>query len=198
MSEPKKKASKTRNWCTILYPESCAGNWTEIVKSWKIQALASPVHDKDVTENGELKKPHIHLMMMFPGPKSASNVKELIAPLGAVGLEPVQSVSGMARYLCHLDNPDKAQYDMKYVGAFGGADYSVCISPSDGMEEIKVVCDIMQWCDDNACYSFAKLMRYARDERKDWLKTLCGPKHAVIYRYLRSCDWETGVKRSGD
>jgi len=196
MADEKKAQSKTRNWATILYPESCADNWRDIVAGWKIPALASPVHDRDVDKDGKLKKPHIHLIMMFPGAKTRSCVQKLTEPLGAVGLEAVQSVRGMARYLTHMDDKDKAQYDRKDVKPFGGADYDSLIM-SDGKEgDIEAMCAIMEWCDEKQCFSFAQLMRYARRERKEWLKVLCSSKHAVIYRYLRSCEWEAGLEQA--
>lgn len=137
-----------------------------------------------------MKKPHIHLMMMFPGAKTAACVEKLLAPIGAVGLVAVQSVNGMARYLCHLDDPDKAQYAPGDVVAFGGVDYDslVKVKGKDGVLEVMTA--IMEWCNDNRCYSFAKLMRYAMKERRDWLEVLCSSRHSVIYRYLRSCEWE--------
>lgn len=190
MADEKKVQSKTRNWATILYPESCADNWCDIVAGWKIPALASPVHNRDVDKDGKLKKPHIHLMMMFPGAKTRSCVQKLVEPLGAVGLEAVQSVRGMARYLTHMDDKDKAQYDPKEVGRFGGADYDGLIAVDGKEGDIDAMCAIMEWCDEKKCFSFAQLMRYARRERKEWLKVLCSSKHAVIYRYLRSCEWE--------
>lgn len=190
MSDEKKTVSKTRNWATILYPESCVANWPEVVSGWKIPAFASPVHDKDVDKDGKPKKPHVHLLMMFPGAKSRACVEKLVKPLGAVGLEAVQSVTGMARYLCHLDDTDKAQYDPKAVGVFGGADYEATIAIKGKNGDIEAMCAIMEWCDENKCYSFARLMRYARTSKKEWLPVLCSSKHSVIYRYLRSCEWE--------
>ena len=196
MPDMKKTPSKTRNWATILYPESCAPEWKEVVKSWRIPALASPVHDSDTKADGSMKKPHIHLMMMFPGAKTAACVEKLIAPIGAVGLVAVQSVNGMARYLCHMDDPDKAQYAPGDVVAFGGVDYDSLVKVKGKDGALDIMSAIMDWCDENHCYSFAKLMRYARKERKDWLEVLCSSRHSVIYRYLRSCEWEAEQDRN--
>lgn len=192
MADEMKKASesKTRNWTTVLYPESCAPDWPSYLEHWKIRAIASPVHDRDKNKDGSLKKPHIHLMLLYPGSKTAASVKRMIEPLKAVGLEPIHNVQRLARYLCHMDDPDKARYNPKEVKTFGGVDYATMIQ-DDGKEDvIAVMCDIMDYCDANLCFSFATLMRYARKEgKRDWLKVLCSSKHAVIYSYLRSCAW---------
>ena len=192
MSDEKKSVSKTRNWTTVLYPESCAPDWPEILEHWKIRALASPVHDKDKTKDGELKKPHVHLMLLFPGSKTRDCVQRMIEPLKAVGLEPIHDVARLARYLTHMDDPEKAQYDPKCVKAFGGVDYEALVKKGaarEDKEDLEIMCEIMDWCDENVCFSFAKLMRYARKENQSWFKVLCSSKHNVIYNYLRSCAW---------
>lgn len=52
---------------------------------------------------------------MFDGVKTIEQAKDLFEQIGGVGCEKVNSIRGYARYLCHLDNPEKAQYDQGAV-----------------------------------------------------------------------------------
>ena len=47
--------------------------------------------------------------------------------IGGVGVEPVKSVRAYARYLCHLDSPDKVCYRTEDVLSLSGADYNTMI-----------------------------------------------------------------------
>ena len=129
MAEQKKKDERKRNYATLVYPDSAPENWQEILSELKIPVFISPLHDKDVNADGKPKKPHYHVQFIFDGKKSDDQFKEIIAKFGGVGVEDVQSLRGYARYLCHLDNPDKAQYNTSMVKALGGADYFSVILP---------------------------------------------------------------------
>ena len=87
-----------------------------------VAALVSPLHDRDTNPSGEPKKPHYHVLLMFESPADyESKVAPIFAEIGAVGRETVNSARGYARYLCHLDNPEKAQYSPSEVRCMGGA-----------------------------------------------------------------------------
>ena len=75
--------TRKRNFVTIIYPESAPENFKEIIGDWHIPAFLSPLHDKDVNPDGEKKKPHYHLMLMFRGKKSLDQVKEIIKEVNA-------------------------------------------------------------------------------------------------------------------
>lgn len=49
-------AGRTRNFVGILYPESAPKDWREKLAEAKIEALVSPLHDKDKNPDGEPKK----------------------------------------------------------------------------------------------------------------------------------------------
>ena len=50
-----------------MYPESAPENWREILADLHIPVLISPLHDKDVTPDGEIKKAHYHVIIMYGG-----------------------------------------------------------------------------------------------------------------------------------
>ena len=54
-------------------------------------------------------------MIMYDGKKSIEQAKENFDKIGGVGCEIVNSTRGYARYLCHLDNPDKEQLSLIHI-----------------------------------------------------------------------------------
>ena len=118
---------RTRNWATVVYPESAGENWVDKLKALIVPALISPLHDKDTNADGTAKKNHYHVMVLFDGVKTQEQARDVFDEIAGVGAEPIKSVRAYARYLCHMDNPEKAQYDVSDVQTLGGVDYqSLC------------------------------------------------------------------------
>lgn len=184
---PRKKSvdDRKRVWCFEVYPDSAPKNWMALLQDSHVRAFVSPLHDSDVHESGEPKKPHYHCMVIFGGKQSLEQVRTLFGAYAANGyVEPCKSLEGYARYLCHLDNPDKVQYQISDVRAFGGADYMSTIHmPGDNRKLIK---EMQEWCRSTGCFSFAALMDYAADERPDWHEALCSRCSMIMYRYVIS------------
>ena len=186
--ERRRGGYKTRNWATILYPESAAKGWKDILRGWCCQALLSPLHDKDKNPDETEKKPHYHLMVMFDGPRSQSLMEEKFKELGGVGCQACNSARGYARYLCHMDNPEKYQYPVEQVEAFGGANYLDIIAlESDRRATIAEMCD---WCDAEGCISYAELCREARAKHPTWWQALTSNSTMIMFRYVRSLEDE--------
>lgn len=114
---------RSYNWATILYPESCVENLDDALRELLVPCALSPLHDQDVQEDtGELKKPHYHLVLHYGSLKSQAQVRKDVLQLGAVGVERVRDLRVYVRYLAHMDNPDKAQYDARDIKAFNSFD----------------------------------------------------------------------------
>ena len=183
MSE-KKSNSRTRNFATVVYPESAPENWQTILADLKIPAFISPLHDSDVNANGEPKKPHYHVMFMYDGVKTEEQVSSAIAEIGGVGCEKINSVRSYARYLCHLDNPDKHQYNPEDVKQFSGADYFSCIGSV--ADKYKAIREMIVWCHENGVTEYADLLFYCMENRDDWFRVLCDCGTYVMKEYLKS------------
>ena len=189
LSVPKKDCGgRFRNFATVVYPESAPENWKEIFSDYKIPSFISPLHDQDFNIQGEAKKPHYHVMIMFEGKKSFEQVQTIFDSIGGVGCELVNSVRGYARYLCHLDNPEKHQYNTDEVIPFGGADYYAMCSLA--VDKYKAIGEIMDYCNNEGIISFAYLCLYAKEYRMDWFRILCDSGAFVIKEYLKSLQWE--------
>ena len=182
-----KSSARFRNFATVIYPESAPSDWLDILSSQFIPTFVSPLHDKDINPTGEPKKPHYHIVIMFDGKKSVEQVKEIFDLIGGVGCEKVNTIRGYARYLCHLDNPEKVQYSPDDVISLCGADY--CGTCSLVVDKYKALDEMMDFCDDNGITSYRDLMQYCRKERRDWFRVLCDNGTYVMMEYLKSCHW---------
>lgn len=183
----KKKDDRIRNYATVVYLDSAPENWLDILRESKVPIFISPYHDKDLNANGEPKKPHYHVMWLNEGKKSEEQAREFFSTFGGVGLEKVISVRGYARYLCHLDNPEKAQYSVDEVQCLGGADYFGSINLVT--DKYKAIGEMIDYCVENQVYSYSNLLIYCRNERYDWFRVLCDNGTVVMKEFLKSLDW---------
>lgn len=188
-------AGRVRNFATVVYPESAPKNWREIISESKIPVFISPLHDKDVNATGEPKKPHYHVISMYESPKTEKQAREFFESFGGVGCETVKSVRGYARYLCHLDNPEKAQYSIDDVVAYGGADYIHAIGSA--ADRAKAIREMIAWIEENDIVSFAELLRYASVNRSDWFDCLTTSGAYITKEYIKSRWWELHAKDKG-
>lgn len=192
MKIEKQSIKRTRNYATVIYPESAPDNWREILSEQFIPAFISPLHDKDINPGGEVKKAHHHVILMFDSVKTVEQAREVFEKIGGVGCEVINSIRGYARYLCHLDNPEKFQYQPDDVTALCGADYASIIELV--IDKYKAIDEIMDFCDDNGIVSYRDLMRYCRKDRRDWFRVLCDNGSYVILEYLKSASWTESHK----
>ena len=102
--------------------ESAPEGWQDVLDEQHIQWVESPLHDKDMNADGTPKKPHWHILLLFDGKKSYEQVKELTDKLHATIPQKCASAKGLVRYMAHLDNPEKVQYDKGAIIGHGGID----------------------------------------------------------------------------
>lgn len=114
------KCKKSRYWTFLIYPDSAPKNWYELLEDLHLPTCVSPLHDRDVNPDGEIKKAHYHVMICWDGPTSQSNVQDISNLFSGVLPCPVASVKGMYNYFTHKDNPEKFQYDYKDIVCISG------------------------------------------------------------------------------
>lgn len=181
---------RTRNFATVVYPESAPKGWQDILSELCVPAFISPLHDKDINPTGEAKKAHHHVVIMFDSTKTAEQAKEVFDKIGGVGTEKVNSLRGYARYLCHMDNPEKAQYPVESVRSLCGADYTGAIGLVT--DKYKAIGEMIDYCEENDIISFSELLLHCRMERYDWFRVLCDNGTVVVKEYLKSRAWTMG------
>lgn len=178
---------RTRNFATVVYPESAPSDWKDVLSRFFVPAFVSPLHDLDKNPTGEDKKAHYHVILMFSGVKSVEQVRSMFDQIGGVGCECVNSLRGYARYLCHLDNPEKQQYDQGSVACFCGADYADVIGLAS--DKYKALTEMGQFCDQYNVTSFYLLSKYASTYRTDWHRILCDCGAVYMREWLQSRHW---------
>lgn len=200
-SQKADEAKRYRNFTAVVYLDSAPENWLEILSDHHIPLCVSPYHDKDVTAMGEVKKAHYHVMLCFDAPKTPEQAKEVFASINAV-VSPkksefiVSSLRAMARYFCHLDNPDKAQYSTEDVRAMAGLDYHAIIGLAS--DKYRAIGEMMDFCRTNQITSFAELMIYCKSERYDWFRCLCDNASYCMSKFLRSLEYQMSYKAVQD
>lgn len=187
-AEQKRAGKRSRNWSIVGYPESMPENWREILSDLMVPILVSPLHDSDKNPGGELKKPHYHILLMFDTNKRAEQVREISDALNAPIPIQLNSKPGAARYLCHLDNPEKVQYDPEGVISFCGADFrEACHYTTDKYSYIR---EMQKWCREQGVQSYAVLADFAAENNEDWFRCLCDNGTYVMKEYLKTLTWE--------
>lgn len=101
---------KFRSFAGTLYPDSESYDCEILLSTIRSKFIdwAYILHDKDVNENGELKKPHIHWVGRAT-PRCLSVVSNFLG-LPENDIEVVKNFDNMVMYLIHLNDIDKFQY----------------------------------------------------------------------------------------
>lgn len=181
-----KKETRTRSWTFVLYPESAPENWRSIIDEWHIEWVESPLHEFDVNPTGEVKKPHWHILIMFTNVKSYDQIVELIKPLNATIPQRCHNAKALVRYMAHLDNPEKHQYDISQIIGHGGVEISDLLKPS-ASERYTMIREMCEYVSEWNITEFFELMDYAMAEKFDtWFPLLCDNSAYVVNQYIKS------------
>lgn len=178
---------KTRNWNFLVYPESAPEGWEQLINELQIPWCHSPLHSKDINPTGELKKPHHHCIFLFDGPTTQKNVRGILKEVlgdGAVLPVPCRSLRGSVRYFCHLDNPEKAPYDLREC-FFYGCDIGDLVKPTTS-EKDRYIREMCEFCDENNIFEFCDFADYARINNQDWFHLLHSCCTLYMTTYIKS------------
>lgn len=179
------KPNRNRLYACVVYEDSAPKDWMKIIENEFVPCFISPYHDKDIDNDGEKevpKKPHWHIMIMYDGVKTREQFIEFRDRFGGVGCEIISSKRGYARYLCHLDNPEKYKYDVEGVTELSGADYQDAISRDS--DKFKTIKSMLSYIRNNHITSFTQFMDYCIDYEPEWYICLCSHATYVISTYI--------------
>lgn len=180
------KDGRYRTWAFVVYPESAPASWRETLGDIHAPWYESPLHDQDVNPTGEKKKAHWHCIMQFAGKQSFDRIKDITDSINAARPEPVKELKGYLRYFAHLDNPEKAQYDVKDIKAHCGADLAVLTAPT-ASERHKFINEMREYVKANDIVEFSDLLDYSAEYRNmDWFPLLCDNSAFVMEKYIAS------------
>lgn len=182
------KTERSLWWATIAYPESCI--LEDFLTSPDRPAYAlSPLHDKDLTSDGNVKKPHYHLLCKMDSLKSQTQMLDYFNSFGFVGAEQIRSPSGYARYLTHADDTDKAQYRASDIRSERLDIDALTSAPETCELRINKIVAIQQLITDNGVTSYAHLCNYLALKDKDLLDTVI-KNSGHFFRFMRSIEYE--------
>lgn len=100
---------KSRIWVMLLYPDN--DEHAKILDTvFDDFVCIGCLHDEDKNSQGEVVKPHYHLVFYFPSAVYASHILDVYRSLEPRFLYARKDIKVQVRYLLHLDSPSKFQY----------------------------------------------------------------------------------------
>ena len=188
--ENTKKDNRCRNWQIVFYPESAPDNFEDIIYSWHIPCLLSPLHNpinnKSIRGDTE-NKPHYHLNILLDGKSTYEDIYSYAEQLNTKRIERIKSKRTMNRYLIHFDDKDKEQFKIEDIISFGGCEY---ISDFES-DNYSVNCceELEKLILTNRIENFAKLIIYLREHDKSDLINYIRFKNAYYIESLLKGVW---------
>lgn len=181
----KNNSRRARNWTFIVYPDSAPINWRNIIDDLHIEWVESPLHDKDCNPDGDIKKAHYHILVLYSGNKSFDQVSELSGLINATIPQICHDIKGLTRYMAHLDNPEKYQYSVSDIVSHGGVDLSEILKPSSAQRK-NLIKEMSVWIRENNIVEYEDIYYYAMDNREDWFDVLINNGSIPINFLLKS------------
>lgn len=185
MTKEKAKTTveKGRDWTFIVYPESAPTNWREILDETHMRWIESPLHDKDTNPDGEIKKPHWHILLSADGPITAGAVAKIIKPLNGPIAKKVGSAKGLVRYMIHMDNPEKFQYQREEIVGHNGADVDSYFEMSFSAR-LSILKEIMQFIFENKIDNYSDFVMICIMKSDDWFDIAVNHNTIAINKML--------------
>ena len=191
-------SDRTRNWTFLVYPESAPSDWRDSFCSLGLPFACSPLHENDVNADGTLKKAHYHVLICFDSVKTQKQAQEISDMASGVLAIPCLSTIGTIRYFCHMDNPEKYQYNRSDIFSCGIDVDEILISRST--DKRKILFDILQFIEDNDITEFCDLVyAVASSDYADWFDMIMfrctlSIKEVIKSRKFKSLDAHVFLK----
>lgn len=141
-----------------------------------------------------LKRPHLHVLIKSDKRYRPDEIRKIAEYVGGskVKVQPVVSFKGILRYLCHLDDPNKAQYNMEEVQCMCGCNYQKEVGP--GYEnQAQIVSEIVEFCESEEIYVYADLVSYCVHNNERWLRFLI-QRGKIIFDFMKSRCWDSNKR----
>lgn len=198
------KSDRSLYYTFIVYEDSLPTDYQEIIETWYLPFGMSPWHDRDVwtkkdeEENpahkeGQPKKKHKHCLIMFPSMKSFKQANEFAKQLNGTAVKIANSVNGLTRYFCHLDNPKKALYDIADIESFNGFDTEQFLQKPVPTDRHKMLKEMQMYIIKNEITEFVDFVDYCANNRyEDWFCTITDSATYYIKTIIDSNRYKLG------
>lgn len=179
---------RTRNWTCIVYPDSVPNNWRDVLDSTHVKWVESPLHDKDTNPDGTIKKAHWHLLLAFDGVKTYQQVSAITKSVNGTIPQPVASSVGLVRYMIHMDNPEKYQYDKSKIIGHCGADVDgyFKLTTTSRLQSLQ---EIAMFIISKHITNFAELTKYCIQNNEEWFEIIADHNTLFINKLL-DAEWQ--------
>ena len=204
MANCREPPKKSKYFCCVLYPDSSTYVVDKVIKSLAEEHLTfalSPIHDRDVEDDGSLKKGHYHLLLAYPSATTLNNIRGWFRACGMPesdlhSVRVCASAVGYFRYLTHRDNPEKAQYDYNEIRIFNDSDDVFKKFSKNSTDKIDDLIRIFKIVDELNTISFHSLIQYLMLNERDLFKLLTSSSALAICvkEFQRSLEYD--LKRS--
>lgn len=184
---------KSREWEVVFYDDNEA-HIEELKTLIKEKNVVGAYHDRDLKEDGTPKKAHYHIYIKFENTSTLGSVEKLIPNHETNLIKAIKSFRGACRYLLHLDNPEKAQYDetslvgnVSLAKRYLQSDDVECeavrkiLTFIDTSDDVLFDKDVLFWCCSENLYSvyrrgaylFSRVIeQHNKDVHNRWIKDL--------------------------
>lgn len=184
-----KENKRSLYWTFLVYPESVAQDWEEVLSTkYGLSWFRSPLHDRDINPDGTPKKPHYHCTITFNSLKSYSQVKVFTDEIKATIPQIVHNMRGCARYSVHMDNPEKAQYNLSDLKTFNGLDIEKYLYTEKdlNLKRLNALNDIYNFIEQQGLTEFHQINTYARKNESYWFELINTNSAYAINLHLKS------------
>lgn len=192
MSNIENKNVKGRDWTFIVYPESAPKAWREILDDTHLRWVESPLHDRDVNPDGEIKKPHWHILLSYDGPVTLGAVKKLTDKLNSPNPQKISSSKGLVRYMAHLDNPEKFQYSVADIKGHNGADIAAYFELT-ATNKLAIMKEIVRYIYENGVDNYSDFLMFCIENRDDWFDVAINSNTIAINKMIDAV-WQKNKK----
>ena len=200
MEKIRNPPKKSKYFCAMLYPDSQTYDVEQVIKALAQEHLTfavSPIHNRDVEEDGSPKKCHYHILLAYSSATTLNNIRGWFRACGMPdsdmhSIRVCASGVGYYRYLTHKDNPEKAQYDVKDLRIFNDFDGIFKNFENSDSDKIDKRVRIFQIVDELNTISFHNLLQYLMLNERDLFKMLTSSSALAICvkEYQRSLEYE--------
>ena len=180
---------RTGTFTFMFYLEDAPINWQMRLIELRLPGYYIN-HYRDVEQPlMTLKRPHMHVLIKSDKRYRPDEIKKMAEYVGGskVKVQSVTSFKGILRYLCHLDDPNKAQYSMEEVHCMCGCNYQKEVDPK--LEVIQIISEIVEFCMSEEMYVYADLVTYCVRNNKRWLRFLV-EQGRIIFDFMKSRCWD--------
>lgn len=170
---------------------SAPDDWKKILDEKNLKWACSPIHDKDIDDDGKVKKPHWHIVVCYAGKKSIEqfidDINELHSPTPLV----CRNVASSVRYLIHKDHPHKYQYNQSDIESYGGFDVEDVFKFSVS-ETAHYTIEMADFIEQNNVTEFCDFDTFCRMEHPDtWYRILSEQKTMYFKTLIQSLRHKT-------